>query len=295
MSKILVTGATGGLGGATLDFLQKKHALPDLAALARDPAKLADRAAAGVDVRKGDYSDYHSLVRAFEGVEILMLVSAVAFSDRKTQEANVVRAAKAAGVRHIVYTSIQKRPGSTLQISQVTQTNDHTEQALVDSGLHFTILRNPLYLDSLPMLMGQQAFTSGIQAPLGGAWRAALVKRVDLAEGAAAVLAQPEAHINQTYTLSASEAFSFADIVSVLSEQAGHPLRYEIISPEQFVSESVSQGMPQAFAEFASEWLNALRLGEFAEVTGDLERLIGRKPTSYRAFFQELVAKPIRK
>lgn len=165
MRKILVTGATGGLGGATLDFLLKQGSAPAIAALARDPAKLAGRAAAGVDVRQGDYADYNSLVRAFDGVDTLLLVSAVAFSDRATHEANAVRAAQTAGVGHVIYTSIQKRPGSTLTISQVTDTNDRTEQALADSGMRFTILRNSLYLDSLPLLLGQQAFTSAIRAP----------------------------------------------------------------------------------------------------------------------------------
>lgn len=289
MSKILITGATGGLGGATLDFLLKKQSSQDLAALARDPAKLAGRAAAGVDVRKGDYSDYDSLVRAFDGVETLFLVSAVAFSDRATQEANAIRAAQAAGVRHVIYTSIQKQPGSTLQISQVTDTNNRTEQTLADSGMRFTILRNSFYLDALPMLIGQKAFTSGIRVPLGNG-RAALAKRIDLAEGAAAVLAQPERHQNKTYTLGGSEAFAFADVVSIVSEQTGRPLAYESISPEAYVSEAVAEGVPQPFADFSSEWLNALAVGEFAEVTGDLERLMGRKPTHYREFFREFAA-----
>ncbi|WP_437956223.1 NAD(P)H-binding protein [Sorangium sp. So ce119] len=290
MSKILLTGATGGLGGATLDLLLRKLPSRDVAAMARDPAKLAGRAAAGVDVRKGDYSDYDSLVRAFDGVETLFLVSSVAFSDRATQEANALRAAKAADVRHVVYTSIQKRPGSTFKISQATDTNDRTEKALADSGMHFTILRNSLYLDVVPMLMGQRALTSGIRVPPSSG-RAALAKRIDLAEGAAAVLTQ-SGHENKTYTLGGSEAFSIADVASVLSEATGRQIPYVTISPEQYVSEAVAEGMPKPFAEFAIEWLTAIAVGEFAEVTGDLERLIGRKPTNYREFFRELAANP---
>ncbi|MGV3525503.1 MAG: NAD(P)H-binding protein [Candidatus Sericytochromatia bacterium] len=289
MNKILVTGATGGLGGATLDFLLKQQPAQAMVALARDPAKLAVPAAAGVEVRQGDYADYGSLLRAFDGIDTLFLVSAVAFSDRATHEANAVRAAQAAGVRHVVYTSIQKRPGSTLTISQVTDTNDLTEQALADSGMGFTILRNSLYLDSLPLLLGQKAFVSGIRAPLGSG-RAALATRRDLAEGAAAVLAQPAVHAHKIYTLGSSEAFAFADVASFLAEEMGHPIAYESVTPEQYVAEAVAGGVPQPFAEFASEWLNAVALGEFAEVTGDLERLIGRKPTSYQAFFREFAA-----
>ncbi len=288
MSKIMITGATGGLGGASLDFLLKNQSSSELAALARDPGKLADYAAKGVTVRKGDYSDYNSLVKAFDGIEIVFLVSAVAFSDRATQEANALRAAKSAGVRHVIYTSIQQRPGSTLKISQVTDTNNHTEQALLDSGMQFTILRNSLYLDALPMLIGHKDFSSGLRLPLGSG-RAALATRIDLAEGAAAVLAQPERHQNKIYTLGGSESFSFADIASVISEKTGSPITCENITLKAFVAEAVAAGVPQQFADFSGEWLNAIAVGEFAEVTGDLERLMGRTPSHYREFFQALV------
>jgi NAD(P)H dehydrogenase (quinone) len=285
MTKILVTGATGGMGGTTLDLLLRKLPSRSVAAMARDPAKLADRAAAGIDVRRGDYLDYESLVRAFQDVETLFLVSAVAFSDRATQEANAVRAAKTAGVRRVVYTSLQKRPGSTFKISQGTDVNDRTEKALADSGMHFTILRNSLYMDVVPMLMGPKVLNSGIRLP-PNTGRAALAKRNDLAEGAVAVLTQ-SGHENKTYTIGGSEAFSFADVASVLSRVAGRQVPLVSISAEEYVSEAIAGGLPRPYAEFALEWLAAIANGEFAEVTGDLERLTGRPPTSYRTFFEE--------
>lgn len=288
MGKILVTGATGNLGGETLDFLLRKVSPRDVAALARDPAKLARRASEGIDVRKGDYFDYDSLVRAFDGVETLFLVSAVAFTDRATQEANAVRAAKAVGVRRVVYTSIQKRPGSTFKISQSTDTNDHTERLLAESGMDFTILRNSLYLDALPVFMDQKVLTSGIRLPAGDG-RASLAKHIEQAEGAAAVLTQA-GHENKTYTLGGSEAFSLADVASVLSELTGRSIPYLGISAEEFVSDRVAAGWSHPHAAFTAEWLTAIAVGEFAEVTGDLERLLGRKPTNYREFFRALYA-----
>lgn len=288
MGKILITGATGHLGGETLDFVLHRLPAQDVAALARKPAKLAHRAAAGVDVRQGDYFDYQSLVRAFDGIDTLLLISAVAFTDRVTQEANAVRAAKAAGVRHVVYTSIQKRNGSTFKVSQSTDANDRTEKSLADSGMQFTILRNSLYLDALPASIGEKILTSGIRVPAGDG-RAALAKRIELAEGAAVALTQI-GHENKTYTLGASEAFSFADIAVVVSEATGRAIDYLNTPTEKYVAAAVAAGVPEPFAAFRAEWMTAIAFGEFAEVTGDLEHLIGRKPTGYREFFRAAYA-----
>ena len=109
MSKYLITGATGGLGRATLDALLQSVPAPEVAVLARDPAKATDLAALGVQVRQGDYNDYASLVQALAGVEKLFLVSGNDIPNRVPQHTNAVRAAQAAGVKHVVYTSFQRK------------------------------------------------------------------------------------------------------------------------------------------------------------------------------------------
>ena len=106
MPAILVMGATGGLGGQVVEFLLRRVCAENIVALACDPAKLQSFAERGVKIRGGDYSDTDSLERTISRVEKLLLVSARAFTDAAAQHANVIEAAKRAGVRHLHYTAI---------------------------------------------------------------------------------------------------------------------------------------------------------------------------------------------
>ena len=71
MTTYAVTGATGKLGRLVLDALIEKTAPGNVVALARDPGKLADYAAQGVQVRRADYNDADSLKAALTGVQSL--------------------------------------------------------------------------------------------------------------------------------------------------------------------------------------------------------------------------------
>src|SRR5687768_1781638 len=106
---ILVTGATGHLGKAAAEFLLKKTAPSNIAVLARDAARVSDLVSRGVEVRKADYSDYASLLKAFKGVDKLYFVSGTDVINRQQQQANVVKAAIEAGVKHVLYTSFQRK------------------------------------------------------------------------------------------------------------------------------------------------------------------------------------------
>lgn len=286
MNKILVTGATGELGSATVKALLQRMDARQIVALARDPAKASALDALGVEVRRGDYFEFQSLIDAFQEVEKVLMVSAVAFTDRLTQHLNVINAAKAAGVKHIVYTSIQRKEGSSFEISMVTETDIDTEQALKDSGLTYTILRNTLYLDALPVMLGDDVLEQGVRMTAGDG-RAPLVARADLANANATVLTQP-GHDNRTYTLGASESFSFADVARELTLLSGKQVAFIGASNQQFADRLIGAGFPQPAAQFLAEWSRAVSSGEFAEVTGDLERLIGRRPLDYKSFLQRI-------
>jgi NAD(P)H dehydrogenase (quinone) len=282
MTKLLVTGATGHLGRQTIEFLRGRVPAERIVALARDPAALADMAASGIEVRRGDYFDKASLVAAFAGVEKLLLVSAVAFTDRITQHQNVISTAKEAGVRHIIFTSIQRKAVDPLVISMVTESDVATEEALKASGLEYTILYNALYLGALTMMIGDPAAEDGVRVP-GGSGKGALVARRDLAEANAVILAT-SGHENRSYTLGGAETISFADIAKTLGDIAGKPVAYIDTPVDAYVAAKIALSFPPAAAAFLAEWAKAVAVGEYAEITGDLERLIGRKPVSFADF-----------
>lgn len=288
MAKILVTGATGHLGGGIVDFLLKSTPASDVAALARDPEKVRRFAERGVDVRQGDYFDRQSLSKAFAGVEKLFVVAAVTFTDRLAQHRNLIDAASEAGVKHIFYTGVQKPEGSAFRMSQVTEWEAETEKLIRGSGMHFTILRNTLYLDTLDFLLGDRVLTEGIRGP-GGDVPAAMAARSDLAE-ASALLLQQDGHEGRTYTLTGAEGVTMNGLAKILSTIAKRPLSYEKISSAQLVKERTTASMPDFVLAFGAEWLEAIESGEFAQVTSDLERILGRRPVTAAQFLPKLFA-----
>lgn len=287
MTKILVTGATGGLGRQTLDFLLQRVPPVRIAALARDPVKLADLAARGVDVRQGDYHDRASLKAAFQGIDRLFFISAPSFTNMVEQHRNIVAGAMAAGVQHIVYTGIQRREGSGFVMDQVTATENATEEMLAASGAGITVLRNATYMDALPFLLGPKALNE-IRVPAGkGA--SAFVARRDLGEASAVVLST-EGHMGKTYTLSGGVAVTMDEIAAILSQIAGRTIRYTDVSVATFIKERVAAGLPEPVGVFLASWMQAIAAGEFATVSSDLERLIGHPAVTPAALLPTLFA-----
>jgi NAD(P)H dehydrogenase (quinone) len=280
--KILVTGAGGLLGGKTVDQLLEVVPASQLAAISRDPSKLKRFADKGVSVHKADYLDYESLLSAFQGVDKVMLIGAHAFTDRIKQHFNVITAAKQAGVKHIVYTSIQRREGSGVVLWDVTESDTFTEQAMRASGLAYTIMMQPAFLDSFHVYFGANVLEDGVRMPFGKG-KTAPVTRDDLAAANVAVLTQ-NGHENKTYKLSGDEAFSFSEIAEILSEVKGKKVSSQNISEEEYLNWHAGKNAPEQLPQFRLAWVRTMNSGDFEETTGDMERLIGRKPTGFRDY-----------
>ncbi|GAB3255824.1 SDR family oxidoreductase [Kineosporia babensis] len=285
MSKLLVTGATGNLGRHTLQLLLETVPAERLAGLSRSPERAADLAAQGVDIRQGDYSDFDSLVKAFAGVDKLLLVSAQAFTDRNTQHYKAITAARQAGVKHVIYTSIQRDDELGINQVGVTESDVFTEKTLRASGLTYTILHNPMYLDQIAGYIGTDAYETGVRVPPGEGTMAPALLR-DLAAGNVAVLTQ-DGHENKSYTLNGSEAASYRDIATTLSTIHGKPVPYLPVPVAEFHESYLQKGIPEHVAEFLTAWVAGVGLGSFSKNTDDLEKLIGYRPTSYREFLEQ--------
>ncbi|MDB6142236.1 MAG: ytfG [Pseudomonas sp.] len=277
MTTIMVTGVTGGLGKAVIEHLLQQVPAERIVGLARDPIKAGALLAKGVDIRRGDYQDAASLRHAFEGIDTLFLVSAVAFTDRFTQHLNVINAAKAAGVGHIFYTSIQRNPKVDVTILEATDSDLRTEQALRESGLAYTIVRHPLYMDGLPMMLGLDLANPRVAAP-GGEGRIALTLRDELAQGAAALLTSSGPAIPDIL-LNAGHTITLQDFANSLGTILDADVPYVELSHDAFVEQHIAAGYPAPVAAFLASWFEAIRLGAFEETSDDLARLIGRPPT----------------
>ena len=268
---IVVTGATGLLGGAVVERLLGKVPAAEIGVSVRDPAKATALAERGVRVRRGDYDDAASLAHAFEGAEQLLLVSAAATGEPALrQHATAIDAARAAGVRRIVYTShMGANPASAF-----APMPDHaaTEAMLADSGLAFTALRNGFYTSSGRMLLGQAFETGELAAPADGpvSWTA----HDDLAEAAAIVLTDEGGFEGPTPPLTGSAAL---DLAGLAAEVIGRPIRRTVLTDAQY-----REALPEPVAEMLLGLFAASRAGEFAAVDPTLGELLGRPPLTVR-------------
>jgi NAD(P)H dehydrogenase (quinone) len=290
MSTILITGATGGLGKAVVETLLKTVSPASLAVLARDPAKAADLQAQGVAVRQGDYTDYDSLVAAFTGVDKLYFVATSSFTDRIAQHENVVKAAVAAKVGHVFYTSFQRKTeDDSSPIAFIEEAHLVTEKLLQSSGLTYTILQHTLYLDVFPPFFGPQVLEMGIIQLPASLGRGAYASRHDLAlAGAAALLGT--GHENQIYELAADTTYSLADLAQALSTATGKPVSYVSPTPEEFIAQMTQAGVPAEASQMIVALMAAVGQGEFDSPNPMLATLLGRQPESPVAFFKATYA-----
>jgi NAD(P)H dehydrogenase (quinone) len=289
MVKILVTGVTGVVGKGTVERLLKKG-IPasQIIGLSRKKEGIEDLAAKGIEVRFGDYFDYDSLLRAFEGVDKVMLTSAVAFTDRFTQHYNAITAARQAGVKHVVYMSIMRREGSGRIMPQITESDLFTEQVLKSSGLDYTILYHPPFMDVLSFYYGSNPYENGIKVPANNG-KMAPATRDELAEAHAAILSTP-GHENKTYSLGGNDSVSFSDIAKILSEIKRQPVPFTTITAKEYIDAMVAKGVALNVAEFITNWVVAIEEGEFQYQSGDIERLLGRKTKTFRESIESTLA-----
>lgn len=279
---IAITGASGHLGQATLNYLLPQTSPDTLVAIVRDLTKATELTRKGIQVRQADYSDSQALLGSLAGVDILVLISATAQGDERVrQHANVINAAKEAGVTHIFYTSAPNPSPHSL----FTPAIDHfaTEQLIKASGLTYTIFRNNMYLDLfLPMVIGNATQTGQLRYP-AGTGKISFVLRTDIAEGLANALTST-GHENKVYDIGAPTAWSFSDIATAIS-QPGNRVEYVDIPTDVYQTELQKQ-LPAPVVELYIGTAEGLKQNEFNQPTPTLEKLLNRQPVSLKAYLQ---------
>ncbi|MFL0358382.1 NmrA family NAD(P)-binding protein [Curtobacterium flaccumfaciens] len=269
---IAITGATGNIGGAVSAALAA-DAVP-FRMLVRDASRAPELP--GTEVAVATFADVDASRTALQGVEVLLMVSAAEAQDRLDQHRAFVAAAADAGVQHVVYTSfLGAAPDATFTLGR-----DHwaTEQAIRESGMAFTFLRDSFYLDFVEDLVGEDGV---IRGPAGDGAMAA-VARADVARVATAVLHDPDAHRDQTYELTGPEAIILAQAAAIVSEVRGRTVSYH---PETLDEAYASRARWNPEPWQADAWVStytAIAEGALAHVSGDVERITGRPPMSLR-------------
>jgi NAD(P)H dehydrogenase (quinone) len=270
---IVVTGATGHLGRHVVEQLLEKVPAERITAVVRDEAKAADFAARGVKLAVADYNAPETFDSLFAAGDKVLLISGNEFDKGRVQQHKVViDAAKAAGVALLAYTSA---PGSLT----AALADDHraTEEALLASGLPYTLLRNGWYHENYTENLAP-VLEHGAVVQAAGDGRVSSAARADYAAAAVAVLTG-EGHENRTYELGGDEAWGFAEYAAELSRQTGKEIVYNAVSVETFAGILTGAGLPGPLATILAGVDASVEKGELVVSSGDLSRLIGRPTT----------------
>lgn len=273
---ILVTGATGKVGGQALRRLVEKGL--DVRAFVRDPAKI-EALALGVEAAQGDLDKPETIPPAMAGVDKVLVVAGG--WDIPGEDANVIAAAEAAGVGQVVLLS------SLGVEAGVASGPFHApgEEKLRSSGLGWTILRPGFYMANAMMWRGTIVGQGVFYEPTGTG-RHALVHPADVGDVAAAVLAS-DGHAGQTYELTGPEAISSSDCAAALSAALGREIRHVDVPDEAFRAGLAQAGVPAPVAENLARYYAMVKAGEFEMVTPTVADLLGRPARTFQDWATE--------
>jgi NAD(P)H dehydrogenase (quinone) len=283
--KIVVSGASGTFAGEVIRALLLRGVkLVDLVLVTRTPEKLSSFSTNGAAVRLGDFDRPETLGAAFAGGRELLLVSTDSSGDhRVTQHTNAISAAARAGIRHIVYTSfINATPDNP-----ALNARDHqlTEEALMRSGVPYTILRNQLYMDSL-VDEAAQAVKTGDLYTNGAKGKWAPVARRDSAEAAAVVLTTP-GHEGKIYEITGPDLINHQDFAKLVTDVTGKRVRAIEVDDATFMARALRTGMPEALVKLQASFGVAMRANQLNIRSDALQILLGRAPESVRDLLVE--------
>jgi NAD(P)H dehydrogenase (quinone) len=303
MTKYVISGASGSLGGKIATLLLEQVPAADVTLVTRTPDKLDAFKQRGVTVHPGDYNDPAALERAYTGSDVLMMISSMAVTERIPEHRNAINAAKAAGIKHIIYTSTAGIHPQNPTLSA----SDHivTEDDLRRCGIGYTIMRNACYAEVFPTVAAQPVLRSGEWVQVEGNGKLAPISKDDIARTAVACLLDPDRHNGAVYEITGPDLVSFRDIAAMTSEVYGVPIKYRSVSVDERYAMLDAIGVPRKFSEGmdghpdAHLWCSeemvsadiAFQAGYHAILSGHVEFITGEKPASLRAVFDRCKGK----
>jgi uncharacterized protein YbjT (DUF2867 family) len=281
---ILITGATGLTGSAVVrEFVRQGR---PARALVRDPDKAgAMTAAPGIDLVQADLLVPGTLTAALDGIDTVVLISSA--DDRMVEaQGNLIDAASAAGVNHIVKVSgLGADLNSPFRFGRYHAQVEHHLQA---AGVGWTLLRPSqfmqVYYREVPTLLADGTFAQ----PLGDTRLAA----VDVEDVAKVTYATATGgHTSKVYEMTGPEAPTMTEICEVLSSVVGRPIRYVDIAPEEKRRRLLDAGIPPRFADDLDDLFRLRRDGgPESHVNVEVFEQFNIRPTSFAEFAERSAA-----
>lgn len=272
---IIVTGASGQLGRLAIEALLKKLPPSEIVAAVRNPDKVKDLAARGVQVRQADYDQPETLAKAIKRGEKLLMISASEVGRRTPQHRALIEAAKAAGAAFIAYTSILHADTSPLPLAAE---HKETEAMLKASGIPFALLRNGWYTENYTASI-PPALQYGVLLGSAGEGRIASAARADYA-AAAAVVITGDNQAGKVYELAGDTSYTLAEFAAEIARQSGKPVAYQNLPEADYKAKLLSAGLPEAVATLLAESDVGASKGGLFDDSKQLSTLLGHPTTS---------------
>ena len=278
--RILVTGATGSLGGAVVNALEgKDHAIR---AGCRAPQKATFPK--GVEVVRVDFNDPATFDPALAGAEGVFLIAPPMDPEAPAKLRPFVDRARALGVRHIVFTSalgVDRHEQAPLRV---------VERHLMESGVSYTILRPNFFMENF-----STGFALRMIKDHGGIFLAAgdgktsFISTRDIADVAAAAFMRRL--YGEQYNLTGPQALDHTEVAAIISEVSGRTVTYQPLSEEQMLEGARASGLPEAAVQYMGVLYGVVRAGLTAAVTGDVRRVLDREPATFHDFASQNAAR----
>lgn len=276
----VVTAPTGNVGTYVVEELLRAG-MPVRAALRPEqrvkvptgvPAELVDEV-------EFDFTDPATWRSTFEGASTLFLVRPPALSNVERDLLPSMAAARDAGIRHVVFLSLQGAEKNSLV------PHHDVEKWLRESGMSWTFVRASFFMQNMSTTHASDIRDRDEIAVPAGRGRTAFVDAKDVAAVAAVALREPEQHRNVSWTPTGPEALTYQEVAAVLSDVLGRPIRYTKPGLARYVAHARRDlGMAWGFALVTGAIYTAARLGQAGGLTDDVRQVTGRDPIALREF-----------
>lgn len=275
---ILVMGALGNVGSEIVKRLQAEGRTVRAADI--DEEKLKERFGHSVECIRFDFTKPETYAATFQGVQNMFIMRPPHISNIKRDMAPAIAAAKLAGVKRAVFLSI-------IGIENARFVPHYkVETCLKEQNFETTFLRCSFFMQNLNTTHRSEIRErSEIFVPVGNA-RTSFIDVRDIAAVAAKCLTQ-EGHAGQNYDLTGGEALDYWQAAKILSGTLGREIRYRNPNPLHFFIETMRRGSSLAFAFVVMGLYTSTRFGMAASVTDEVERLLGRKPITFKQFTED--------
>ncbi len=278
--KVAVTAASGQLGASIVELLISEIGKTSIVGTARNPSKAEHL---GITIMPGDYNNKADFDAALKGIDVLLIVSGMDAPDKRIiQHRNIINAARDAGVRKIVYTSIVGDEGNS-SFDAIVQSNRQTERDIRESGLEWSIGRNGLYIEAdveyIETYKKDGKVTNCAEDGL-----CSYTTRSELAYAYVKMMLNDDRN-GKTFNL-AGEAISQDQLTAYLNEAFGSRLVYEAMSPEAYLSyqEKING---EFLGKVIAGIYDKIRNGEF-HIQSNFKAAAGRKHLEWTDYFNSL-------